>query len=259
MNLLRDKKEMTRFLILYRAILERPGKLSDLSAPLGMTQQGVSNYISEMEEEGLLDTSGKKYHPTPKGMEIVRKVIAKLNTFIDEASQQMDLIKQCTAMAEERVEEGDEVGLYMAGGFLRADTKGRTSTGIALTSAAPGEPLAVGDLQGITEMNVGRIYIIKVGLDNSLTEAKKSLEDKLSTVDHDVLAVTGEAQYGLAVSICLEPDIVFAPQEAAINAAERGLNVALIISEHEAEAMIDRLQSINREREDEFRIDHTAI
>ncbi len=250
---------MTRFLILYRAVLEKPGKLSDLADPLGMTEQGVSNYISEMEEKGLLDTSGKKYHPTPKGMELVREVIAKLNTFIDEASQQMDLIKQCTAIAEGSVKEGDKVGLYMKNGFLRADTSDRTSIGTALTSGDVGEPLAVGNLQGITEMEVGNITLIKADIKGPLKETKKGLKDKLDSMNYDVLAVTGEAQYGLIASIGSESDIIFAPLDASINAAERGLDVILLISDHEAEAMIDRLQSLNREREKEFRIGYTIV
>ncbi len=250
---------MTRFLILYRAVLERPGKLSDLADPLGMTEQGVSNYISEMEENGLLDTSGKKYHPTPKGMELVREVIAKLNTFIDEASQHMDLIKQCTSIADGPITKGDKVGLYMKNGFLRADTSDRTSLGTALTSADKGEPLLVGNLQGITEMEVGNITLVKTGIEGSLNDSKNKLKQKFQSIDYDVLAVTGEAQYGLAVSIGLEPNIIFAPLDASINAAERGLNVILLISDHEAEAMIDRLQSLNREREEEFSIEYEVI
>ena len=259
MNILRDKKEMTRLLILYHSAVERPVKLSDLAEPLGMTEQGVSNYISMMEEEGLLDTSGKKYRPTPKGMELVRNVIAKLNIFIDEASQHMDLIKQCTAIAKEPINVGKEVGLYMEKGFLHADSSKRASSGIALTSAEAGEPLLVGELRGITEMKVGKINMVRSKLNGSLAESKKELERKLRSMEYDVLAITDETHRGLVQTLAIETDIVFAPLDASIDAAERGLNVALLISESDMESMIDRLQSINRDREEEFRIEHSVI
>ncbi len=255
MKLLRDKKELTRFLILYHSALEKPNKLSDISQPLDMTEQGVSNYISEMEEEDLLDAAGKRYHPTPKGMELVREVLTKLNSFVDEANRQMDLINHCTAMADERIERGDDVGLYMSGGFLRAGHKKRSSMGVAQSSANVGEPVPVGKLHGITEMEVGTIYMLKAGINSSTDEIKAKIE----SIEYDLLAVTGEAQYGLVKSLGFEPDIIYASQDASVNAAERGLNTLLLISDKEAESMIDRLSRLKREREDEYSIPYTIL
>ncbi len=255
MKLLRDKKELTRFLILYHSALERPNKLSDISRPLDMTEQGVSNYISEMEEEGLLDDTGKRYHPTPKGMELVREVLTKLNSFVDEANRRMDLIKYCTAIADEPINTGDEVGLYMSGGFLRAGHKKRSSTGVAQNSVDASEPLSVGELRGITDMEVGTIYMLKTGVNSSAHDLKA----KIKSVEYDLLAVTGEAQYGLVRSLGLEPDIIYAAPDASVNAAERGLNTLMILSEKEVESMVDRLGRLKREREEEYSIPYTIL
>ncbi len=255
MKLLRDKKELTRFLILYHSALERPTKLSDLSGPLDMTEQGVSNYISEMEEQGLLDATGKRYHPTPKGMELVREVLTKLNSFVDEANRRMDLIKFCTAIADQPIDTGDELGLYMSGGFLRAGHKKRSSTGVALNSVKAGEPVSVGRLRGITDMEVGTIYMLKAGINSSAHDVKV----KIASVEYDLLAVTGEAQYGLVRSLGLEPEIIYASRDASVNAAERGLNTLLVISDKEAESMADHLDRLNREREEEYSIPYTIL
>lgn len=255
MKLLRDKKELTRFLILYHSALERPNKLSEISEPLGMTEQGVSNYITDLEEEGLMDSTGKSYHPTLNGMEQVRDVLSQLNTFIDEANRRMDLIKYCTAIADENISPGDRVGLYMRDGFLRASSEEKSSNGIAQTSAEAGGGVSVGELHGITEMDLGTIYILRADLEDT----EDDIRSRINEINYDLVGVTGEAQYGLARSLVGEPDILFGTIEASINAAERGVDVLLIVSEKDAERIIARIEGLNRERDAEYKVDHRSL
>jgi len=255
MKLLRDKKKITKFLILYHSALDEPNTLSDIAEELDMTQQGVSNYVKEMQEEGLIDTSSKGYHPTSSGVEMVRDVLSELSVFVNEASQGIDLISKCTAIADERVSKGDSVGLFMKDGFLHASLSESSSMGEALNDAEVGEPVQVGALKGITEMEVGRIYLLSVGDEFE----DKRIEKELGSVEYDKVAVSGEQQYGLGRMLGLEPDILFAPLESSMEAAEKGLDVLFIVSSDELERITDKIRSRNKKRDEEYRIEYQVI
>lgn len=257
MKLLRDKKKLTKFLILYHSALDEPNKLADIAEELDMTQQGVSNYMKEMEGEGLIDTSSKGYHPTTFGIEMVRDVLSELSVFVNEASQGIDFISKCTAIAEEPISEGDSVGLYMKEGFLHASLSKSSSMGEALNDAEVGEPLQVGALKGITEMELGRIYLLP--LDEEFNSESKKIEKKLDPIEYDKVAVSGELQYGLSRMLNLEPDILFAPLESSVEAAEKGLDVLFLISPGECDRITDKIKSRNKKRDDEYRIKYEVI
>ncbi len=255
MKLLRDKKKLTKFLILYHSALDEPNTLSDIAEELDMTQQGVSNYVKEMQEEGLIDTSSKGYHPTSSGVEMVRDVLSELSVFVNEASQGIDLISKCTAIADEPVSKGDSVGLFMKDGFLHASLSESSSMGEALNDADVGEPVQVGALKGITEMEIGRIYLLSVGDEFK----RKKIEKELEPIEYDKVAVSGEQQYGLGRMLGLEPDILFAPLESSLEAAEKGLDVLFIVSSDALERITDKIRSRNKKRDDEYRIEYEII
>ena len=197
MKILRDKSKMTKFLVLYKSAVERPNRLADLSSELNMSEQAVSNYISKMEKEGLIDRSGTFYRPTSEGMELVREIVSELGSFLDEASDKINFISTCTAIASENIQEGERVGLKMKDGFLHASLEESTSMGTALNSAKLGQPLRVGGLQGITEMELGELYLLEADIDGATEEKGESLNSDIETIDYDKLAIMGDMQHGL--------------------------------------------------------------
>ena len=259
MKILRDKRSLTKFLILYLSAVEKPNKLSDLSESLDISEQGVSNYLSDMENEGLIDTSGHRYHPTSKGMEYVRNVIQEISTFLEEASEKIEFISRCTAIADEEIEENEEVGLFMKDGFLHASTKQSSSMGTALLDAKEGEPVLVGGLRGITEMNIGTIYILCAEIGSSTEETVSKLKKKIGNINYDKVAVMDEKEYGLANALNIDPDIKFAPLESSLHAADKGLNVLFMVDEDQTENMIDKIKARNRNRDEEYKIDFEQI
>lgn len=257
MKVLRDKKILTRFLILYYSAVSKPTRLSEIADELEMTEQGVSNYISDMSEEGLIDKSSKKYHPTSEGMELVRNVLSELGEFLDEASNNVEFISSCTAIADVSIEEGEEVGLFMKDGFLHASREGSSSMGTALDGAEPGEPLKVGGLQGITEMDVGKLTLLVVE-----TEDKDGLDEISSYIEeisYDLLSVMSESQYGITNMLDIEPDIKFAPWESTVKALEKGQDVLLLLSEDDLEGVLEKLKNRNRGYDEKYRVDHEII
>jgi len=259
MKVLRDKSKMTKFLVLYKSAVERPNRLADLASELDMSEQAVSNYISNMEEEGLIDRSGTFYRPTSEGMELVREIISELGSFLDEASGKINFISTCTAIASENIKEGERVGLLMKEGFLHASLEESTSMGTALNSAKLDQPLRVGGLQGITEMELGELYLLEGDIDGAIEEKAYSLDSDIEDIDYDKLAIMGEMQQGLCNMIGLEPDIQFAPIESSINAAEKGLDVLLILSEKNLDEVLEKLKDRNKDLDEEYKIDYIVL
>jgi len=259
MKVLRDKSKMTKFLLLYKSAVERPNRLADLASELDMSEQAVSNYISQMEEEGLIDRSGSFYRPTSEGMELVREVVSELGSFLDEASDKINFISTCTAIASENILEGERVGLEMKDGFLHASLEESNSMGTALNDARPDEPLRVGGLQGITEMDLGELYLLEADIDGDAEKKVESLQSEMNSIDYDKLAIMGEMQYGLSNMIGIEPDIQFAPVDSVMNAAEKGLDVLLMLSKKDLDEVSEKLKDRNRGLDEEYKIDYTVI
>ncbi len=259
MRLLRDKKTLTKFLLLYRTATEEPTRLAELASALDMSEQAVSNYVSEMEDEGLIDTGGKRYKPSPKGVEFVGEVLSQLGSFLEDASREIDFISKCTAIADEKIEKGDEVGLFMSEGFLRATHGSTGSVGIALNDAEEGAPLVVGKLRGMTEMDVGCVYLIATQGKGDPKGSVGSLERILEDIDYDLLAVENEWNLGLANIMGLKVDIRFAPVQATLMAAEKGLDVAFLLTDRTLDNVISSIDARNRGRPDEYRISYRVL
>ncbi|MFP4001450.1 MAG: MarR family transcriptional regulator [Thermoplasmata archaeon] len=259
MNVLRDKSTMTKFLLLYKSAVERPSRLADLSSELDMSEQAVSNYISKMEEDGLIDRSKSAYRPTSEGMELVREVVSELGNFLEEASERINFISTCTAIASEKIKEGERVGLNMKDGFLHASLKESTSMGTALNSAEEGHPLRVGGLQGITEMDLGEIYLVEIELEDMPEERAEKISSKIDEIEYDRLAIKGEMQYGICNILDIKPDIQFAPVESAINAAEKGLDVVMMLSRKDLDEVLEKINERNRGLEEDYTIDYTVV
>lgn len=256
---MRDKKTLTKFLILYKAAVEEPGKLADISEDLDMSDQAASNYISDMEREELIDRSRGIYHPTPKGMEFVREMLAKLGSFLEEANTEINFISTCTAISSEDISEGDKIGLFMQDGLLHASLGEFSSMGTALHDSKAGEPIKVGGLHGITEMEVGNLYLLKIDSNEEVKNALEDLKEKMRDVDYDRLAVMGEREYGLCNMLETEPDILFAPIESAINAAEKGLDILFMLSGEDTDKVLEKLNNRNRDLDKEYVIDHEVL
>jgi len=220
-----------------------------------MTEQGVHNYISDMESQGLIEVSSRGYNPTHEGMELVREVLSDLTIFLEEASKKIDLIADCTAIALDDISKGDQVGLFMDNGFLHASHESSRSTGTALTDAKKREPVKVGALKGIIDMQVGTVYILVI---DGSTRANDIVQG-CKKLNYDLLAVISELEYGMATSSGLVPDIIFSPMESTINAVERGLNVLLLLTEDKLEVATERIRQQNRNREGDYRIQQKII
>jgi putative transcriptional regulator len=208
-------------------------KLRDLAEKLDITVQGVSEYLKLMIQENLLIKFNGDYRLTQNGVEFLHKNMSELKNFVDINIKKMDIINACTAVAGEDLAKDDRVGLVMENGtlFARRIEKPKSS-GIILYSAKEGEEVAIVDLEGIVEFDYGTITILELPsiLDGGtraldLKKIKKLIEE----IEFEKIVIADIIGKNLFSKLRLKPDIEYSPIAAAIEAAQKGLNVLMTI------------------------------
>lgn len=250
MRLLRDKAALTRLLLLLELQRTTHTKLQGLADALGMTVQGVSNYVAELEQQGMVRAARGRYEVTPRGTAQLQENLAELKAFTDLAWQRASVIQSCAAVAGTRVRAGDPLGLFMEQGLLVARARKESpSRGVAANAAQSGEVVVVRALEGLVALRPGRLVLLKVpGVTGAATrKAARALrawlaKEKLASAR--VGAVGTEAQ-AIARAAKLAPDFEFAPAHAAHHAAQLGLGVVLLAGPEEARFATAELERLN--------------
>jgi putative transcriptional regulator len=236
MRVLRDLRLFTKLLILVEIKSQPRIKLRDLAQKLEITAQGVSEYLKLMVNENLTSKTNGDYRLTQQGVEFLHKNMSELKTFVDSSIQNLNIINACTAIAGEDLDNGDRVSLEMVDGELVAyKAKGMkpgkaSSEGQILYSAKAGEEVAIVDLKGIVEFDYGTITILE--LPSILIGGSRALDldkvkFKLKSIKFNKIVVADVIGKNLFNKLRIKPDVEFSPVPAALEAAQKGLNVLL--------------------------------
>lgn len=256
MRLLRDLRESTTFLILLAVTQERHTRLKTLADELGMTVQGVSDYVRRLTDEGLLQLVDGEHRATRKGVERLQEHFLGLKGFVATAGRAIAFIEATPALAGGPIRRGDRVGLFMEGGRLVAHPgRDSPSTGTAARDASKGEDVTVRDLDGIVALRPGRVTIARVpsareGGSHALhATSGRRLAGRTRGARIAALEVTGIAA---ARKLGLRPDIEFGVLPATVEAAERGVDVVLIVPEDQAAEAVQAIEAANARLEDKI-------
>ncbi|HEV8359374.1 MAG TPA: winged helix-turn-helix transcriptional regulator [Candidatus Thermoplasmatota archaeon] len=258
MRLLRDRAGLTRLLLLLE--LQRGGhtKLQPLADALGITVQGVSNHIGELQRSGMVRAGRGRYELMPRGSQALQGQLAELKAFTDLAWQRAMVAESCAAVAQGRVSAGDPVGLFLEEGVLVARARARSaSRGIAASPAKPGEVVRVRALEGLVAWKPGRLVVVKVpAIEGAATpRAARALRALLARERPDKVGVLGTEAQAVARAARRSPDFTFAAAHAAHHAAQLGLSVVLLASEDEARFATAELDRLNEDAVDPVRYD----
>ncbi|HUR61174.1 MAG TPA: winged helix-turn-helix transcriptional regulator [Candidatus Thermoplasmatota archaeon] len=251
---LRDRTLTTRILIL--AHLEsRPGAtLSDVAQALGVTVQAVSAHARSMARAGWMASEDGAYRPTPKGLQALHEGVRSLRDAVAELAAPLDVIQVTSAVARAPIRAGDDVGLFMADGDLEArPARDAPSRGRALSDAKPGGEVIVADLKGMVRLEPGRLVLVSL---------PAPAEGGIAQVDRDRLRKRIAATltpgkvgaHGTGASILarswsragtLALDFEFAADRAAFNAAERGIDVLLLVTRDRLPEVMQAFERLN--------------
>lgn len=257
---LRDRTAITRLLIL--ADLERrPGTtLSEVAAGLGITVQAVSAHAKELAAAGWLRFLDGAYRGTPRGLQALHEGVRHLHDAVSALVEPLSVIQVTSAIAAAPVQAGDTVALFMDEGELAAkpgkDAAAAPSRGRARTAAKAGDEVVVGDLEGMVRLDPGRLTVVSL---------PGPAEGGVAGVDRDALRRTLASKPGhrmgahgtgarvLARALAKEGragpawrlDFEFAADRACFNAAERGLDVLLLVTRDRLAEVMESFERLN--------------
>jgi putative transcriptional regulator len=256
MKILRDLRLSTELLILLEVIKNPHIKLKTIAEKLDITVQGASDYLRRMKKEGYVQNIGGELRATKEGIEFLHTHFTELKDFVDVKISELNIIDVCAAIASNKIKEGDEVGLFMEDGILTAYSKKKSkSKGIALRDAEVGEDVAIKELDGMVSLFPGKMRIVKLpsireGGSKSISIPwirgllTKHQPDKVGAMDVVSIAALKKAE--------IDTDFEFAPMNASIEAAEKGLDVLLFASADQIHNVISAIEEKNSTVEDKI-------
>jgi putative transcriptional regulator len=227
---LRNLKRNTELLILVELLQSPSLRLKDIAGRLHITVQAVSQYIAEMKKAGLLRDQDGNLRPTRKGMQITQEHFTGLKDQVDSILRRISAIDTCVAIAGNKVKKGQPVGLVMVDGMLMAypDQKA-SSTGKALESAEEGDDILVGRLEGIVDLELGKLLLIEAPseLDGGSKAANiNRVGEKIDKFSPGLLAAGDAVGAALLMKAIRKPFTVHAPVESSMSALCKGVDVA---------------------------------
>lgn len=237
----------TRYQILLELLREGPLRASDLVEPTDLTLQGVSYNLDKLEEEGLVrfDEDARSAGITEEGIQALHEHFLGLKAFVDYALGEMLHVEECVAIADQELEPGDEVGLFMEEGRLVARRGESPSTGRIRKGGAPGEVVTVSGLSGVVDLDPGAIDLVRLPPPAALpAPARLSTHEALQR-GHDVVVTSGLEARHLIEQTGLEAPhgpIPFAPESVARSAAQVGLDVLVVAAWEDARRLTDALR-----------------
>ncbi len=240
--ILREKKELTKMLILIE-ILHGKKKIKDLADTIGITIQGVSDYLKQLKNEGYIDSDLKI---KKEGILFISEKTEELRDYISLLLNEVKIINITEAIAGEDIKKDSQVGLFMKNGYIYAYIKDSSSTGTALNSAKKGEDLSIGSLSGILSLSMGEIKIFT--LPNSYEGGSRKVDRKsieaVLKYKHDKIGVYGIVPYVTLKKYEVNIDFEFDTARSSIEAAHKGLNTIIFVSRDLLKYVIDDLENI---------------
>lgn len=158
-----EKGSLTRLMVLRALARGHAHTLRRIADELGVSVQAVSEHLKRLTQDGLVETGDEGPQLTREGHEALASSLGLLKDYVDNAVRDLARIETTAARAGEALREGTHVGLFMQDGELVARSDSTSpSRGRALQDAEPGQDVLVGELEGIVELEPGRVTFATV-------------------------------------------------------------------------------------------------
>ncbi len=249
MDLLREKALSTRVLIILEIATGRHSRLASIAEQIGITKQAVSDYIKKMRSDDLVQVIDGEYRPTIQGTQFMHRHLLDLKQFLEDTLAKLNIVESDAALAGDDLVAGDTLGLFMENGVLTAySSRPSPSRGTARHDAAPGEDVAIDDMEGIMQYELGTIHLYELpGPQQGGTRALdiEALAAALDEAQPDRIAIADVIARAALNRAAIAYDIEFAPCHAAIAAAQRALDVAILGWSTAIEEALTAIQDFN--------------
>lgn len=246
-NLLRSKRETTRFQVLVEVAEHQPSiRQQEIAGKLGVTPQAISEYIRDLADDGFISAEGRgRYSVTRSGIEWVLQSAEQLENYARHVRR--DIIQQVAvwaAIAAEDLKKGEEVGVFMKGGWLYAGKEQQSAMGIAIDDAEKGTDIGVARLSGLIDHTEGTVCVCKVPRierGGSRLIERESLYRIVQKAE--IIGAVGVEAYMTLKRSGIRSDMFYGAREGVIEAAFHGMNCAIIVVDSEFTDFIKRLEN----------------
>ncbi len=231
--------------------MQRPSaRLKELSAKLGITVQAVSQYLSAMRKEGLVREDVGQIRPSRKGMQLLQEHFTSLKGEVDGILRSISVIDRCVAIAGKKLSKGDKVGLVMDDGMLMAYPKQKSSsTGEALEDADEGDDVLVGKLEGIVDLELGKLLLVEAPSELEGGSKHVDIERTKQRIDDfsPGLLVAGDTTgASLLMKTSGEFFTIHAPIESAMSALSKGVDVVFCGTHETVDGIVEAVTELKR-------------
>jgi putative transcriptional regulator len=253
-NILRDKSESTQFQILLEVMRSQPHiKQKDVADAVGITVQAVSKYFKKLTLEGLLEVGSERadYRLTQKANEKLHDYLKSLDTYTARIKSDLKIERLLPALATQPISKGKTAGIIMKEGVLYAvnpNDPEAEAHGTAAQDAQIGEDVGLRDLQGKIKTKQGRVMMVRLpsimeGGSRAVDLAKvRRFYEEFNPDRVGVIGVVGRAVLN---KLGLKADLDFGITRATALAAERGLNIFVLVVGRMVNQLIEEIDVTN--------------
>ena len=252
------KRNITEFQILSEIVRKQPHiKQKEIADVLGITVQGVSEHIRNLLKKGFITSRGRgEYVLTADGMKALKVWISDFKSYLNHVNQDIYRYKDIwPAIANEDLQEGDEVYLYMNKGHLYASKEIKSeSTAKVVEGGCAGEDIAIENIMGIIEIKKGKVVILKIPpkiKGGSKNVDYEVIQNVLDANKDSIIATMGTISHVVSKKLNIMPEIRFAVLEGIVGACDRGCDVVCLITGKMTEKVVKTL--------DKHRISYSVI
>lgn len=271
-ELLRSKRAATRYRVLVEIARRQPAvSQREIADTVGVTAQAVSEHLGDLADSGYVDRQARgRYEVTVEGVDWLISQTDALETYVGHVSEDViGDVEVDTAVAADRIGEGQRVALSMTEGVLTAtplsaggsasdgsdsddDDSGSSgdtgdtpssATALAVTDADAGGDIAVAEFDGVLDYELGTVTVVEVPsvqAGGSRAVASETLRE--CAADADLVAAAGTEALTALRQANVEPDQRFGTAEAVEEAATKGLDVLLVAVTDRVSTHTDRLR-----------------
>ncbi len=235
---------LTELLVLLELSTRPTGRLRPIADRLGVSVQTISLLQRRFRREGKVELIAGRYHTTPAGVAALHAQIASIRADLDSRGAELQLVRECRAVAAEPIRPGSRVTLYLRNGdlYARAGTGG-PSRGIAQGSASPGDLVEVRELEGVLPLPPAEVLCLVVPTRSLAAPAQlvPQLRRALAHTDGHLLAAEGIEAVHAMRRATERPFVRFGVAAAAREAALLGVPAAVVVSDSYLTSLLQRL------------------
>lgn len=248
-QLLRSKKSASIFQILVEIAAGQPNiQQKDIAKKINVTPQAVSEYVKELIDRNMVISDRRsRYRITKEGVNWILESSRELQNYTHFVNKTITNISITPAIAATRLEKNQYAGLFMRDGLLHASANIETpARGTVVFSADEGEEVAISDIEGIIEMEIGTVTICKIpGIQYGGSRNVDLNKLQVALNEKELIGAIGIESMMALKRLNVHPSFAYGVKEAALEAARSGLSSLIVCSEESTSSLIDVLEKEN--------------